>query len=223
MRKTARDEILGKLRAAPERDISPRPTVPPLRELSWDRERMIEKFTENLSALTGVVHRVRDYDEALDKLAEIAESEGLTKVIVSEDEIIAPLGLPEWGKKHNIEVLTPKDFRDRDEFKRAVFDKAQAGITGADYAVAETGTLCLIHYSDQPRLVSLAPTMHIAIVPVERLRPVYERATDKIFSGKGAAPSQVTLITGPSMTGDIQGMLFTGMHGPRTVIVILVG
>ena len=223
MSKTAKDEILDKLKAAPQTDLPPRPKMPPLKELGWSREEMIQKFVDNLTLLGCAVHRVRDSGEALDKLTEIARAEELTKILASEDDVLAPMGLPAWGKSHNVEVLTSKDCKDREDFKRIAFEEAQAGITGVDYAVAESGTLCLIHDEKQPRLVSLAPIRHIAVVPADRIRPVYESVTDEVFEAEGKAPSHLTFISGPSMTADIQATLFPGMHGPKTVTVILVG
>jgi L-lactate dehydrogenase complex protein LldG len=196
--------------------------MPPLKELAWSREEMIEKFVEQLTLLGCAVHRVRDSGEALVKLAEIAKAEGVTQIMTSEDDVVAPLGLSEWGRNHNIEVLTPRDCKGREDFKKAAFEQAQAGVTGVDFAVAESGTLCLIHDESQPRLVSLAPIRHIAVVPIDRIRPVYEAVTDRLFGPGEQGPSQLTFITGPSMTGDIQASLFTGMHGPKTVTVILV-
>ena len=223
MEQTARDEILQKLRAAPKQSISPRPELPPLSELSMTREDLIHRFTERLVEETGVVYRVRNNEEALEKLAEIARAEGLQKVMASTDDVVATLDLPAWGKKNDVIVMTPQDFPHRESFRDAVFDEAQAGITGADFAVAESGTLGLIHNPDRARLVSLAPILHIAVVPVERMIPVYEQLLDPVFGNPQAFPSQFVFITGPSMSGDIQGVLFKGMHGPRKVIVILVG
>lgn len=220
---SAREEILQKLKAAPKQSVSPRPEIPLLSELAMTREEMIHRFTERLVEETGIVHRVPNNQEALEKLAEIARAEGLKKVMVSTDDVVAALDLPAWGKKYDVIIMTPKDFPNRESFRDAVFDEVQAGITGADFAVAESGTLGLIHDKDQARLVSLAPILHIAIVPVERMNPIYERVVDRVFDNPQAFPSQFVFITGPSMTGDIQGVLFKGMHGPRKVIVILVG
>jgi L-lactate dehydrogenase complex protein LldG len=223
MPKTVKEEILDKLRTAPRNEPPPRPVMPPLNELALNREGLIEKLAETLSLIGCAVHRVRDSREALDKLTEIARAEGLTRVLVSEDDVVAPLDLPEWGRKSNVEVVTPKDCQGREEFKRVAFEDVQAGITGVDFAVAESGTLCLVHGEGQPRLVSLAPIRHIAFVPTDRIRPVYESVTEEVFAEGGKAPSHVTFISGPSMTGDIQATLFQGMHGPKTVTVILVG
>jgi L-lactate utilization protein LutC len=222
MPKTARDEILDKLKAAPRKAPPPRPTAPPLNELALSPEQAAAKLVENLTLLGCAVHRVRDVAEALDKLTEIAKEEGLTRVLASEDEVVAALDLPGWGRKNGIEVLTRKDCRDREDFKRVAFQEAQAGVTGVDFAVAESGTLCLIHDERQPRLASLAPIRHIAIVPADRIRPVLEEVTGKVFEAGGRPPGQLTFITGPSMTADIQATLFTGMHGPKTLTVLLI-
>jgi len=223
MEQSVRDEILEKLKSAPKAAIPPRPALPPYKTLSLDREGLIAEFTARLTEETVVVHRVKGFPEALEKLTAIAVEEGLKKVMASTDAVVSRLDLPSWGKKNGIQVMTPGDFPDRYAYRDAAFDQAQAGITGADFGIAESATIGLIHDRDQARLVSLAPILHIAVVPVERIIPVYEGIIEKVFGQKGEYPSQFVFITGPSMTGDIQGVLFKGMHGPRKVIVILVG
>jgi L-lactate dehydrogenase complex protein LldG len=220
---TARDEILSKLKAAPRKTIPPRPERPVLREVSLTPEELIETFSKNLLQEAGIVHRVKDRREALEKLSQIAKEERLKKVMATTDDFIASLNLAAWGKENEVQVMTPQDFDSRDSFKDAVFREVDAGITGADFAIAESGTLGLIHNKGQARLTSLAPILHVAIVPVERMVGVYEQVIEKIFRGKKNLPSQFCFITGPSMTGDIRGVPFKGMHGPRKVIVILVG
>jgi len=219
---SARNEILERLRAAPKTKIPVRPFMPPLKEVSLDKEELVNQFTEMLTAETGIVYRVKNNDQALEKLTEIAKQEGLKGVMVSTDDVATSLDLPAWGSKTGVKVMSAKDFNGRDEFRDAVFDRVEAGITGIDFAVAESGTLGLIHDKDQARLVSLAPILHIAIVPVERVFPVYETVIESVFNQE-KLPSQFVFITGPSMTGDIEGHLFKGMHGPRKVIVILIG
>ncbi len=223
MEMSARDEILAKLKAAPKIPLPPRPPKPKLHEHSLKGEAVVEKFVKTFMEETGIIHRVKNHEEVLRKLSEIAYEERLKKVMVSTDEIIAPLNLKAWGERNGIQVMTPKDFPDRNSFRDAVFDQAEAGITGADFAVAESGSLGLSFHQDQARLISLAPILHIAVVPVDRVLAYYEQGIPKIFAEKGKYPSQFVFITGPSMTGDIEGVLFKGMHGPRKVIVILVG
>ena len=219
---SARNEIIERLKAAPKKKIPIRPFLPLLKEVSLGKEELVNKFAEMLTAETGIVYRAKNNDQALEKLTEIVKQEGLKSVMVSTDNVVTSFDLPAWGNKIGVKVMSPKDFKGRDDFKDAVFDRVEAGITGVDFAVAESGTLGLNHDKDQARLISLAPILHIAIVPVERVFPVYEPVIERVFK-KEKFPSQFVFITGPSMTGDIQGHLFKGMHGPRRVIVILVG
>jgi L-lactate dehydrogenase complex protein LldG len=218
----ARDEILGRLKAAPKTKIPVRPFIPLLDEIALGKDELVNRFAEMFTAETGIVYRAKNNDQALETLTEIAKQEGLKSVMVSTDTVVTALNLPAWGEQSGVKVMSHKDFVGRNDFKDAVFDGVEAGITGVDFAVAESGTLGLIHDKDQARLISLAPILHIAIVPVERIVPVYEPVVESVFK-KEKFPSQFVFITGPSMTGDIQGQLFKGMHGPRRVIVILVG
>ena len=220
---TARDEILKKLKKAPRTEADPRPAVPPLNELALDQEQVIEKFTAELTAQTGNVHRVQDLDSAVQTLTDIAKSKGLKKVMASTDAVVRPLALREWGEKNGIQVVIPDDFENRGDFKRSVFDDVDAGITGADFAIAESGSLFLIHDRHKARLISLAPIIHIAILLKERLYAVYESVIEKVYRKDEEIPSHCTFITGPSATADIQGVPFKGMHGPKQLEVILIG
>lgn len=218
-----REAILNKLKSTPQIPAEPRPFLPPLPELSLHREELVTRFSENLHEQTGILLRVPDDREAKARLAEIAVREKLKTIIASTDAVIAPLHLTEWGKNAGVEVLTAGDFSNRETYREAIFNQVQAGVTGVDFAVAESGTICLIHDKDQPRLISIAPILHIALLRIERLFPAYEDVTDRVFADKSKLPSHFTLITGPSMTADIQGGQFKGMHGPEKTIVILIG
>jgi len=93
------------------------------------------------------------------------------------------------------------------------------GITGVRAAVAETGTIVWSSGPDLWRGLSLIPPMHIAIVRREQIVPDLL----DLFSDlpKTELSANTTLITGPSKTGDIEGILITGVHGPGEVHVIV--
>ncbi|HOJ51361.1 MAG TPA: lactate utilization protein [Syntrophales bacterium] len=217
----AREEILGRLRRVPAPTLEPRPQLPPLPELALSREALLERLMDELTKLEAVPHRVASMGEAKEKLGEILTGEGITKVIISTDEVVSAFDLIAWGKERGISVYLPSHFPDREAFKRAVFEEVEAGITGADFAVAESGTLGIIHDRHQPRLISLAPLVHIALLPTSRVVPVYESAISAVFKRGKEIPSQFTFITGPSMTADIKATPFKGMHGPRRLYVII--
>ena len=216
----AREEILGRMKSAQPGKALIRPSTQPLSELSLSREQMIQRFTAELSTQTGVVHQASTREEAVKILTEIAAAEGLRSVIATGYNIYG-MGLRAFGEANHITVNTLDDLPDREALREIAFT-ADAGITFADFAIAETGTVGIIFNRHQPRLASIAPPVHIAIIPIEGLYPVYEGAIEKVFSNADDIPSQFSFITGPSATGDIQAVQFKGMHGPMKMIVIFI-
>jgi L-lactate dehydrogenase complex protein LldG len=129
------------------------------------------------------------------------------------DELGADGPLGEAG----VEVVVWRDLADF----REVAGKADIGLSTAEWAIAETGTLVLEHGPGKGRTVTLLPPTYVAVVPVERLLRTVPEAIEK-YAG-GGLPANVCFHTGPSRSGDIEMSLFIGMHGPGDVHVILVG
>ena len=102
--------------------------------------------------------------------------------------------------------------------------QADVGVTGVEFAVAETGTAVLSSDSETGRLVGLAPPVHIVIVKRGQILP----SLDELFllrkwqSVNGLAPQYTNLISGPSRSADIEYTLVTGVHGPGDVRMVLV-
>lgn len=108
---------------------------------------------------------------------------------------------------------------DGDALKRQLF-AADVGITGADWLIAETGSVVLLSRPDQPRSVSLLPRVHIAVAESRRILPdLYD-----LFQVCSPADltANLTIITGPSKTGDIELKLVTGVHGPEQIHVVVI-
>lgn len=92
--------------------------------------------------------------------------------------------------------------------------ECELGITGADFALPETGTLGLRSTIEQPRTVSLLPRVHLSLIQKSCLRadlqPIFEEAKrDDSF----------VFVTGPSRTADIELTVTVGVHGPKTLYV----
>jgi L-lactate utilization protein LutC len=117
----------------------------------------------------------------------------------------------------------------RDGFDAATWDtlssdaayELDCGVTDVWAAVAETGSLVIRPDPRQGRLLSLAPMIHVALVEPQQIVADLIDLMEKIDGAQRAA--NITLITGPSKTADIEGSLVTGVHGPGVVRIILVG
>jgi L-lactate dehydrogenase complex protein LldG len=185
-----------------------------------DLDGLVNRFSQNLTLQGGVVHRATGTKALLKTLGDILLAEGVRRAVLSSDEAVRSLDLPTWGKDKGLALVPVRALKDQPAYREAVF-QADAGITGGDFAVAESGTIVLFHNKDQARLLSLAPPIHIVIVPVERVVPIYERVIEAAY-GRETPPSQICFITGPSASADIQATPFKGMHGPQKLVVILV-
>jgi L-lactate dehydrogenase complex protein LldG len=216
----AREEILGRLKSVRKVIPAQRPAKPFLSEIHLDQEKLLQRFTSELNWQTGTVYRAKDKEDTIRILSDIASTEGLKSILATSGDIY-DVDIKTFGIQNGVSVSTVQDFSSREEFRESAFT-VDAGITSADFAVAETGTLGLIFHKDHPRLVSIAPPVHIAILPISNLYAVYENVIEQVFKNTEQIPSQFCFITGPSATADIQGVPFKGMHGPVKIFVIFI-
>ncbi len=223
MSQSARDEIFSRLRQIAQPELTPRPPKIPQVDLPDDIDGRIAAFTADLETKTGVVHRVKDAEAALEALNEIVKAEAIKTILSSGDDTVSALDLEKWGQAHGISVLKAPGYKEKNDFRSAAFELADAGITGADFAFAESATLAIQHSRNNARLVSLAPPIHIAIFPVERLHRYYEDVVPQIYENREGIPSQLAFITGPSATADIAATPTVGMHGPKKLFTIIIG
>jgi L-lactate utilization protein LutC len=97
---------------------------------------------------------------------------------------------------------------------------AEVGVTSAQAAIAETGTLVLDSSVERNRLVSLVPPVHIATLNASQIYSTLSEALSALQSGEEVSPT-ITFITGPSRTADIELTLAIGVHGPQELYVII--
>jgi len=216
---SVRNTILARLSQAEKSACTDLPTLPPLPHLSMNREELIDTFVRNLQEQSAEVHKVNGIEELRNALATVIKQNNLTRICVSEDDFMKCLALSSLSNDSNLTVSKPSDFSDKGTYKEAIFH-VDAGLTSIDFAMAESGTLIICHCKENARLLSLAPLIHLAVVRQTTLVPVYETAVKRLSEDQ-ALPSQLTFITGPSMTADIMATPFRGMHGPRRLVVFL--
>ena len=111
--------------------------------------------------------------------------------------------------------------RSTDAFSREGIAATEVGITSADYALADTGSLVMFTESKESRLLSLLPPCHIAVIESSKI----VASLDDVFRLRplpGAESSAMVVITGPSRTADIEMRLGRGGHGPGEIHVIII-
>jgi L-lactate utilization protein LutC len=210
---TAREDILAKLRSR-GRGTQDRPPV-------WESNRpfddLVAQFMNELNAIKGEAFRAGSLDEALEKLGALLDDLGARRIAANDEPPISDLDLAmRWPDREWF--ITGKTAGDLRAFNAA----ADVGLTGADAALAETGSLVVTSGPGKSRLVSLLPPVHIALVPVSRLtNDIFTYMAAQRGMTPGTMPANRTIITGPSKSGDIEQILALGMHGPKRCIVIL--
>ncbi|HET7038006.1 MAG TPA: LUD domain-containing protein, partial [Thermomicrobiaceae bacterium] len=113
----------------------------------------------------------------------------------------------------------------RQELRRA-FIEAGMGISGANFAIAETGTIGIVTNEGNADLVTTLPPIHVAVFGVEKIVPRLDDAATilKLLPRSGTAQqitSYVSFITGPSRSSDIELVPVVGVHGPKELHLVL--
>jgi len=208
----ARTEILARVRAQLARAGRP-PAPPPYRGVEIPAEARLGRFTATLERVGGRVQRVADLIAARATVRAALAEAGARRVLVSDAPAVQALAGPLQGE---LELLLPSA-------PRAAQLAAEAGLSTAQWGIAETGTLVLESAREQHRLASLLVPLHVALLPVARLVGTLGDALSVLQTPAGAPTSRtITFVTGPSRTADIELELVVGVHGPRQLLVLLV-
>jgi len=170
---------------------------------------MIDTFVAGLEANTCTVIGPLAADAAADAIA--ARVHGL---VACNDDVPVP-GLVAHLRAAGVDVLTP----DNPMWSERLASVA-VGVTGAWCAVAEPATIGVFAAPGSPRATSLVPPAHVCVVRVADVVATLDGALARLASE--ALPSALTWIGGPSRTGDLEMIITLGVHGPRTVDVVLV-
>jgi L-lactate utilization protein LutC len=215
---TTREAILQQVRAgvAEGNRLADIPALPEREGVGYQGagDDAVRRFCDELKAAGGQAHVAADADSACRIALDLLRSHGVRKAVLSRCELVERLDLAQRLREADIGVQKAGD-GDRDNLFAA-----DAGISGVYRLIAETGTMVMMTSPEQPRSVSLLPPLHIAFADSSQLLPDLFDLFD-LFSPTADAPACLTLITGPSKTGDIELRLVTGVHGPGEIHVIL--
>jgi len=215
---SARDDILKALRAAlaggapfPNQEL---PAQQPVVRLEPDED-LVARFISEVERAKGRVYRAVGENEALDIVKHLLVTCAVRRAVMWDESHVPLRGLSALLAALGIERVRGSN---------EAVASAEAGITGVDWALAATGTLVLRSGPGRPRMASLLPPLHIALLTEAHILPRLEdylaaqRATHfSIFRRS----SNVTLITGSSRTSDIEMHPVFGVHGPLELHVVL--
>ena len=209
----ARDHILHKVRTALGRSVGQDPPAPPPARIavpSVGIEARIESFRLRLEALAGKTHVAASPADALHYVRRIVDDR---PAVASNAPLLTDCGITRLPSVRS-------GITDREEL-RELCANAAVGITGADYCLADTGTLVLIAGREEPRLISLLPPVHIAVVSRDRMLSGLDELL-AIAPLPADRSSSMVLITGPSRTADIEQILVRGVHGPGEIHTVII-
>lgn len=172
---------------------------------------IIELFRQALEAVSGHCLIAQTIDDAAGAVQKIIDERKPQRIAVSDSTVV---------KEIVGELKTAAAFLGAPN-QSELFD-CDLGITAAQWAIAETGTLVLESERERNRLASLVPPAHVAIIQASRIRQTMSEILELIRNSEVGLSRAITFITGPSRTSDIELTLAIGVHGPGKLYVIVI-
>jgi L-lactate dehydrogenase complex protein LldG len=175
----------------------------------------LELLLANLVKLRAVVQQAADLTAAGDYLFTLARERDWHRVAWHAHPLVEPLlaGVP--CATYRVDAA---------DFDKNALESCDAGITSCEALVAQTGSILVSSATSGGRALSILPHVHVVIATPDQ---IVATLADALHAAKarhdGCMPSMLSFITGPSRTGDIERILVLGAHGPKELILVLVG
>ncbi|PWQ98875.1 LutC/YkgG family protein [Leucothrix pacifica] len=188
-----------------------------LSRFNWDKEERINRFVERMVAVRAeIIHASKD--DWAEKIAEICQEKRLKNMLVSPE---TAQGKVLYNMVDQLPDLQSYD-HEIEDWKSEMFNQTDAGFTTTLGGIAETGSLILWPTKHEPRLMSLVPPVHIALLDTNQLYTTFsEVVKEQGWVDKGM-PTNALLVSGPSKSADIEQTLAYGVHGPKELVVVLI-
>lgn len=230
MELSSRDKVLSRIkrglygrtnhdRSGPERIAQNGRSISADSNLEHENHNLVEMFTNELAKVNGVSRVLNDEDKLREYMSKVALDHDSKSCIVWETPLIHQLKVIEYLKTNGLRIIKSQD--------KKQLATADIGITEADYAIADSGTLVLFSSPKKPRLVSLIAPIHLAILDSKKIvMNIFElfqllKYKSDIEIDSTHLISCITFITGPSRTADIELTLTLGVHGPKELHILI--
>ena len=204
----AREEILARIRAVDRGTPVPVPRRY-ARTGTLDRAARIDLFRSRVADYEADVRDV-PADGLAAEIASVCRVRGARRIGV-------PPGLPAEWRPDSLELVEDRGLTARE------LDALGGALTGCTVAVADTGTIVLAGGpSEGRRALTLVPDLHICVIRTEQIVELVPEATSVLDTLVAQERRPLTFISGPSATSDIELSRVEGVHGPRTLVAIIV-
>jgi len=216
---SARNNILSNLRKSPvTAEKCPR-DVAVMERKSWTAAEKVLKLKSMMEAVHTEVRLCTENDWK-NTLRAVVKEKGISQLLYGSKTALAE-------KLRNMRQQTPDTMPELVDYKQPIeeckdllFD-IDAAITTTRSGIAETGSLILWTTPDEPRLMSLIPPIHLAVLHASTIYNTFWEAVDTEQWNSGM-PTNALLISGPSKTADIEQTLVYGVHGCKELVVLLI-
>jgi L-lactate dehydrogenase complex protein LldG len=216
---SAREEILRRVRRATH-DVpkDERPEDVPVergyrKKDEAPRNEIVERFAERVAEYEATVHRVNESDLPRE-IAEALKRRGVRKLVV-------PAGLPEGWVPEDVEVSRDAA---HSPLSNEELDRSDGVLSGCSLGISQTGTIVLDAGEGQGRrALTLLPDYHLCVVREDQVVGLVPEAFAKLEDTVTDEGRAITFISGPSATSDIELNRVEGVHGPRTLEVLIAG
>ena len=219
MSEQSRERILARLKSAAGAAAPPVAEPDPLPQVEYSHREKIEKLKTLMEAMRTEVH-ITNEQNWLGLLKDILRQRGIKDLLYGPQSPIGAALEQNWqNSADGLPELVPYDV-EIEKIKERVFS-IEAGITSTMGGIADTGALILWSSKEEPRLMSLVPPIHIAILRADK---IYNSLLEVMQKENWSAnmPTNAFLISGPSKTADIELVLAFGVHGPKELIVLVI-
>ncbi|MFJ2360134.1 lactate utilization protein C [Pseudomonas fluorescens] len=185
---------------------------------TYSAEQRIPQLRKLMEAVHTEIHLTSGADwPAL--LAQLLRDRQLPSLLIAPTTPHGQRITQHWANNPDLPTLKSYN-RPMEEWKTELFNDTPASLTGTLGAIAATGSLILWPTREEPRLMSLVPPVHFALLKASEIRDNFYQVQQEFEWAQGM-PTNALLVSGPSKTADIEQVLAYGAHGPKDLVVLI--